>query len=93
MNSMKGSKIDVNHCHSYYEINTREYKFGTENVWRHMSPKNGKPGNTIKRMSFVLSFDTVHNNFGLDKVKDAIELFLFLIHCCHFRRATAPACH
>ncbi len=41
-------------------------------------PYNGKPGNTIKRMSFVLSFDTVHNKLGLDKVKDAIEeLFLF----------------
>ena len=28
-------------------------------------------------MSFVLSFDTAHNNHGIDKVKDAIEFFLF----------------
>ena len=28
-------------------------------------------------MSFVLSFDTVHNNLGIDKVKDAIEFFIF----------------
>jgi hypothetical protein len=32
MNSMKSSKIDFNHCHSYYEINTKKHKFGTENV-------------------------------------------------------------
>ena len=28
-------------------------------------------------MSFVLSFDTVHNNLGIDKVKDAVEFFMF----------------
>lgn len=77
MNSLKGSKVDLNHCHSYYEINTRKHEFGSESVWRRLAPKNGKSGNTIKRMSFVLSFDTVHNNLGIDKVKDAIELFLF----------------
>jgi hypothetical protein len=33
-------------------------------------------------MSFVLSLNTVHNNLGLDKVKDAVELFLFLIKKC-----------
>jgi hypothetical protein len=42
-----------------------------------LAPKNGKIGSTIKRMSFVLSFDTAHNNHGIDKVKDAIEFFLF----------------
>jgi len=77
MNSVKGSKVDINHCHSYYEINTRKHEFGSESVWRRLSPKNGKKGNTIKRMSFVLSFDTVHNNLGIDKVKDAVEFFMF----------------
>jgi hypothetical protein len=42
-----------------------------------VAPKNGKIGNTIKTMSFVLSFDTVHNNLGIDKVKEAIKFFLF----------------
>ena len=77
MNSMKGSKVDLNHCHSYYEINTRKHEFGSESVWRYLAPKNGKSGNTIKRMCFVLSFDTVHNNLGIYKVKEAIEFFLF----------------
>ena len=77
MNSTKGSKVDLDHCHSYYDINTRKHEFGSESVWRRLAPKNGKIGNTIKRMSFVLSFDTAHNNHGIDKVKDAIEFFLF----------------
>ena len=77
MNSMKGSKVDLNHCHSYYEINTRKHEFGSESVWRRLAPKNGKKGNTIKWLSFVLSFDTVHNNLGIDKVKDAVKFFMF----------------
>jgi hypothetical protein len=42
-----------------------------------LAPKNGESGNTIKKISFVLSFDTVHNNLGIDKVKEAIKFFLF----------------
>jgi hypothetical protein len=42
MNSVKGSKVDLNHCHSYYEINTRKHEFGLESVWRCLAPKNGK---------------------------------------------------
>ena len=61
----------------YYEINKRKHKFGSESVWHHLAPKNGKSWNTIKRMSLVLFFDNVHNNLGVEKVKDAIELFLF----------------
>ena len=77
MNSMRGAKIDANHCCSYYDINTRKHEFGTENTWRRMSPKNGKPGNTIKRMSFVVTFNTVHNNLGIERVKEAIDFFFF----------------
>ena len=77
MNYMRGAKIDANHCCSYYDINTRKHEFGTENVWRRMSPRNGKPGNTIKRMSFVVTFNTVHNNLGIERVKEAIDFFFF----------------
>ncbi len=34
MNSMRGAKIDANHCHSYYDIDTRKHEYGTESVWR-----------------------------------------------------------
>ncbi len=73
MNSMMGAKIDVNHCHSFHDINTRKHEYGMESVWHCMAPKHGKPGNTIKRLSFVLTFNTVHNNVGIDKVKEAIN--------------------
>jgi hypothetical protein len=76
MNSMRGAKIDANHCHSYYDINTRKHECGTESVWRRVSPRNGKPGNTIKRMSFMVTFNTVHNNLGIERVKEAIVFFL-----------------
>ncbi len=82
MNSMRGAKFDVNHCHSYYDINTRKHGYGTENVWRCMSPRNRKPGNTIKRMSFVVTFNTVHNKIGIEKVKEAIDFFLFTMKKC-----------
>jgi hypothetical protein len=79
MNSMKGSKVDLDHCHSYCEINTRKHEISSESVWCCLAPKSGKSGNTIKRMTFVLSFDTVHNNLGIDKVKEANKFFLFIM--------------
>jgi hypothetical protein len=78
MNSMKDSKIDTSHCQFYTEINIRKHEFGAENLWRHLAPKNGKSGNTIKRrMSFVLSFDTKLGNKGFLVVRDALDFLLF----------------
>ncbi len=79
MNSMKDSKIDTSHCQSYTEINIRKHKFGAENLWHHLAPKHGKSGNTIKRMSFVLSFDTKLGNKGFLMVRDAIDFLIFLM--------------
>ena len=77
MNSVKNSKIDTNHCHSYTEINIRKNEFGKESVWRRLAPKNGKSGNTIKRMSFVVSYDTKHESNGFVNVRDAIDFLTF----------------
>jgi hypothetical protein len=77
MNSMKDSKIDASHCQSYTEINIRKQELGAENLWCHLAPKNGKSGNTIKRMSFVLSFDTKLGNKGFLMVRDALNFLLF----------------
>ncbi len=77
MNSMKKSKIDICHCQSYTEINIRKHEFGAENLWCCLAPKNGKSGNTIKRVSFVLSFDTKLSNKGFLMVRDALDLLLF----------------
>ena len=73
----ENSKIDTSHCHSYTEINIRKHEFGAENLWRCLAPKNGKSGNTIKRMSFVLSFDTKLSNKGFLMVRDALDFLFF----------------
>ncbi len=44
---------------------------------RCLAPKNGKSGNTVKRMSFVLSFDTKLSNKGFLMVRDAIDFLIF----------------
>ncbi len=77
INSMKDSKIDTSHCQSCTEINNRKHEFGEENLWHRQAPKNGKSGNTIKRMSFFLSFDTELGNKGFLMVRDALDFLLF----------------
>jgi hypothetical protein len=77
MNSMKDSKIDTSHCQSYTEINIRKHEFGAENLGRCLVPKYVKSRNTIKRMSFVLSFDTKLGNKGFLMVGDALDFLLF----------------
>jgi hypothetical protein len=42
-----------------------------------LPPKNGKPGNTVKRLNFVLSFDGTDSDRGIEMVKDAIEFLAF----------------
>jgi len=42
-----------------------------------LPPKNGKPGNTVKRLSFVLSFEGTDSAQGLEMVKDALEFLAF----------------
>jgi hypothetical protein len=77
MNSVKDSKIDTNHCHLFKEINIRKHEFGKESKWHCLAPKNGKSGNTIKRMSFVVSYDTKLGNKGFLIVRDAINFLTF----------------
>jgi len=77
LNSVKNAKIDTNHCLSYTEINIRKNEFGKESLWRRLAPKNGKIGNTIKRMSFVVTVDTKLGNNGFLVVKEAIDFLTF----------------
>jgi hypothetical protein len=77
MNSVKDSKIDTNHCHLFKEINIRKHEFGKESEWRCLAPKKGKSGNTIKRMSFIVSYDTKLGNKGFLIVRDAINFLIF----------------
>jgi hypothetical protein len=42
-----------------------------------LAPKNGKSGNTVKRLSFVLSFDVMNSDQGFEMVKDAVKFLAF----------------
>jgi len=61
-------------------------EFGNESLWLRLPPKNGKPGNTVKRLSFVLSFDDTDSSQGLEMVKDALEFLAFTMK----KRETGP---
>ena len=77
MNSRKNTSINVDHCEIYYEFNIKKVEFGNESVWLRLPPRGGRPGNTVKRMNFVLSFDVKNSDQGLEMVKDAIEFLVF----------------
>ena len=86
MNSRKDTNINVEHCETYYEFNIKKVEFGNESLWLRLPPKNGKPGNTVKRLNFVLSFDGTDSDQGLEMVKDALEFLAFTMK----KRETGP---
>jgi hypothetical protein len=86
LNSRKDTSINVEHCKTYYEFNIKKVEFGNESLWLHLPPKNGKPGNTVKRLNFVLSFDGTDSDQGLEMVKDALEFLAFTMK----KRETGP---
>jgi hypothetical protein len=61
-------------------------EFGNESLWLRLPPKNGKPGNTVKWLSFVLSFDDTDSSQGFEMVKDALEFLAFTMK----KRETGP---
>ena len=86
LNSRNDTSINVEHCETYYEFNIKKMEFGNESLWLRLPPKNGKPGNTVKRLSFVLSFDDTDSSQGLEMVKDALEFLAFTMK----KRETGP---
>ncbi len=62
MNSRKNTSINVEHCETYYEFIIKKVAFGNESLWLNLPPKNGKSGNTVKRLNFVLSFDVTDSD-------------------------------
>jgi hypothetical protein len=77
MNSRKNTSINVDHCKTYYEFNINKVEYGNESLWLHLPPKNGKSGNTVKTLNFVLSFDVRDSAQSLEMAKDAIEFLAF----------------
>ncbi len=77
LNTRSDTTINIEHCETYYELNIKKIEFGNESLWLRLPPKNGKPGNTVKRLSFVLSFDGKDSAQGLEMVMDALEFLAF----------------
>ena len=86
LNSRNDTSINVEHCETYYEFNIKKIEYGDESLWYRLPPKNGKPGNTVKRLSFVLSFEGTDSAQGLEMVKDALEFLAFTMK----KRETGP---
>ena len=71
------SDIDISFCQSFYEINIRNNEFGKESIWRRKPPVRGKPGQVVKRMSFVYGCPTSSNQKGLNALFEAIKFLCF----------------
>ena len=75
------TNIDILHCETYCEINIREHEFGSINLWKRVQKNNGKPPQTVKRLSFVYSCDTTDEKIGKQGLNEALKFF-----CLSFKK-------
>jgi hypothetical protein len=76
---VKKTKINIDHCSTYYKIGIRKYEFGSESKWkRHNSTYGCKQGPPVKRLSFVYSNDN-NNREGL---VESIKFFFMSMKKC-----------
>jgi hypothetical protein len=54
----KPSDINISFCQSFHEINIHTNEFGKESVWQRKTPKNGKPSQVVRCLSFVYGCPT-----------------------------------
>ena len=75
------TNIDILHCETYCEINIREHEYGSESLWKRVQKNNGKPPQTVKRLSFVYSCDTTDEEIGKQGLHEALKFF-----CLSFKK-------
>ncbi len=73
----RASDIDISFCQSFYKINIRNNEFGKESVWRCKSPVRGKPGQVVKRLSFVYGCPTSNVAKGMSTLLEAIKFLCY----------------
>jgi hypothetical protein len=81
LSEIKMTTIDIGHYETYCEINIRQKEFGTESIWKRVQKNNGKPPQTIKRLSFVYSCDTNKETIGKQGLNEALTFF-----CLSFKK-------
>ncbi len=69
------SNIDIGHCETYYEINIHQQEFGPDSIWKRVQKNNGRPPQTVKRLSFVYSCDTTEETIGKQGLNEALRFF------------------
>ena len=75
------TNIDIEHCETYCEIIIRQHEFGSESVWKRVQKNNGKPPQTVKRLSFVYSCETTDEKIGKQGLHEALRFF-----CLSFKK-------
>jgi hypothetical protein len=73
----RASDIDMSFCQSFYEINICNNEFGKESVWHRKSPVRGKPGQVVKRLSFVYGCPTSNVAKGMSALLEAIKFLCY----------------
>jgi len=84
LSQVKLKNINVDHCQSYYEINIRNGEYGEINFWKRKMSYQGRPNQTVKRISFVYSCDTATENAtGKACLCEAINYFFLTMKKRH----------
>jgi hypothetical protein len=66
------TKVNIDHCYTYYEIGIQKYEFGIESKWkRHNSTDSRKQETPVKRLSVVYSSE----NNGREGLVESIKFF------------------
>jgi hypothetical protein len=68
--------VNVEHCKTYYEINIWQEEYGDINLWKRKMSYTRNQNQTVKRISFVYSCDTVKGDLiGKQGLCKAIKFF------------------
>jgi hypothetical protein len=81
LSEIKTTNIDIDQCETYYEINIRQHKFGPDRIWKHVQKNNGRPPQTVRRLSFVYSCDTTEETIGKQGLNETLRFF-----CLSFKK-------
>ncbi len=74
---VKGSTIDINHCHTFKDVNICKDEFGLDNDW-----KRTQKNETISRILCVYTCDTSNETIGKEGVTEAVKFFFKIMEKC-----------
>ncbi len=63
-------------------INICQHEFGPDSIWKHVRKNNGRPPQTVKRLSYVYSCDTTEETIGKQGLNEVLRSF-----CLSFKKA------